>query len=1056
MAKPKVKKLHIGILAAVFVTLISAVSLAAFNAFAAPLPEGYENVQISGIYYCGLGSKETRDVSQIRIGNVQYQETADISEAKYVEYPSLPVKINKIDALDASGNNQAYTGSSFELDLADLGKISPTDGIDILSYLNSKNSVTTGYYSYPAGYMGLYKNENEVRTGNPSVAKFVLTLTDGSTVDVNSLNVKTIYPALINQLGYEDNAKYYVVGFEVIKTYDLKQSTSIKNTSFLIGGVTVPLKTKTNDEGEKVYLAPDYQAVFSDGSESSVYENMYMKTLAISTNTIMIFSASQYGGTNVCTPGNALNYSLSLQYGAYGYRTILPSRMEFNYYTKDEGVVDSNTPPLEEDSRTSPVYSNPEALLDYSGAVSRYGVFTKASGFVINDGGKVSKEGYFLDKWILTDKSGNPITDDEGNYVSSARSGETLYFNYVAGTTDTGGTGREYYQLYSGYSFEGIDPNTGELRYSYTAKPVFRNQSNLRYELNLSEVYSCYDKDGHAIIYGRDTDYFYDENNYELTDYATVTSDTYTSSSYTFVGWSKDKTIISLLKKTDDGNYIDAYNNVYEASSFLTAGDTVLMDKDHTLYAVWRISDAQQDNFIRVRAKVTNGKFVAGGVYSGCRENYGNWICNIGSDLWLNSVGESYKFESYKFINKVSTLNFLSVPNEGYDGYKLKYHLGDTTYSVGYSENEIPVCAGYDGHCDHFQQPLQNASTSETYYYEIEYFDSSSCDIYFYDNNPSLNTESGKFYSDGSVSYNAYGLWNNKEYALSQWSVPQGDGSVKLNGVGVKGYTTTYTWTPAPDAQFNFDGYYFAGWAKASYVYPHYAYDPDSLVDKIDFASSSQISLVAVWKEIPNVIYYSDTDKTTAIDTQPQTPGFEINVGLSQGITAPTKEHYQLAGWECVTAGVTVNDGKFTMPDGKVEFVPVWKINKNNVIYTVENAPAGYTKPATEAVAYGDNVTVAGVPSVTGYDFTGWECTASGVTVTDGKFTMPDSEVNFKGTFTIKSFNLNYYDNIDNSSPIATQSKQYNSTFTLSEGITLPTREGHNLKGWNTSANAHV
>lgn len=526
VAKPKVKKLHIGILAAVFVTLIAAVSLVAFSAFAATLPEGYENVEISGIYYCSLGSNENKNVSKIKIFDCGYHETDNVDEAKYVKYPSIggDYNITKITVSTAGGYSSST--SEFSLSLSDMGMVEKS-GEDLLvqshTYLTSSNST-------------ICNSESDVRKNETNDVTFVLTLANGDEMTVSSLNSNTVYQALLDKYSITGGAVYYSVSSDLITEYDLKQSTTIKNTSFLIGGVTVPLKTKINDEGEKAYLAPYYQAVFSDGSESSIYENMYMKTLAISQNTIMVFSGFQYGGTNVCTPGNALDYSLALQYGAYGYRTILPARMELNYYTHEGGVTDSNTPPLEEDSRISPVYSNPEAFLDHSGAVSGYGVFTTHSGFVINDGGKVTKDGYFIDKWVLTDKSGNPLTDGEGNYISSARSGEKIYFNYVASGGSVGGSGRDYYQLYSGYSFEGIDPDTGELRYSYTAKPTFRNQSNLKYELNLSEVYSCYDKDGHAIIYGRDTDYFYDENNYELTDYATVTSDTYTSSSYTFVG----------------------------------------------------------------------------------------------------------------------------------------------------------------------------------------------------------------------------------------------------------------------------------------------------------------------------------------------------------------------------------------------------------------------------------------------------------------------------------------------------------------------------------------
>lgn len=1054
-----IKKVHIGILAAVFLTLIAAVSVVAFNAFATGvdvLPEGYTNVNISGIYYRGVLSSVDKDVSQIRILDYGYHEVDNTDDAEYIQYPSLDYKIQKIEAYDSDNNLLGATEASFSFDLSELGKVSIFDGADILSYLYSKDA---SICLIKQDDRTSYHTESEFKAAvMPATVTFVLTLTDGEQITVSSLNSKTVYPALLSYYSLDDSAAYSAISYEVIETYDLKKSTEIVDTSFLTGNLTIPLKAVENGDGSTSYRLPDYQLVYSDGDVSEVIENITDETVTVYNSTLFCFGGVRSGAA-VCTPNNAINFKLALQYGAYGYRTFLPARIELNYKLGDD-VTDTNDPLLEEDSRTDPI------------STEKY-LFNGAYGFITNDGSNVSKEGNFLDRWVLVDNDGNPIMGDDGNYISEARPGEKLYFNYLAGKSSTGDT---YYELLEGYTYEGIDPDTGELRYSYTASPIWRDSANLKYDLNLAEVVQCWNQsgttfrnDGDGFLYQPPT--FYDGNNYALTESATIIGDTYTSSSgsYTFLGWYEDEAL-SLLKKTADGNYIDAYDQVYHASSILQGGDQVLMDRDHTLYAVWCIAEGSEDDYVKVTATVINGKFIHADdpenpINSSCSaNNFGN--CNRYSSSWVNSTGTSSAFVS----KQTNYLDFLSIPDNGYSSYKLKYKTGSKTYSKGYGENELPLSNAYaDGRCDHFSSPLESASSDETYYYEIEYVDSSACQIYFYDNNPTLGNTPDQYYFEGTVGYTAYGLWFYKEYALSEWSVPQEDGSVKLNGVGTistewdsSTYTTTSKWNPVPDAEFAFDGYYFAGWSISSFAgygssgNAYYKYDENDLIDTIEFTKDPMLSsvyLVAVWKEIPNVIYYSDTDKATAIDTQSKSPNLEIIVGLSTGVAEPTKEHYTFAGWECVTTGVTVTDGKFTMPQSDVEFVPKWEINKNDVIYKVTNAPTGYTEPATQSVEYGKDVTVAAVPNVTGYDFEGWECVTVGVTVTDGKFTMPDKAVTFTGTFTPKSFTLNYYNNIDNSSPIATQSKEYNAKVSVADGVTAPTREGYTLDGWNTSAN---
>ena len=99
------------------------------------------------------------------------------------------------------------------------------------------------------------------------------------------------------------------------------------------------------------------------------------------------------------------------------------------------------------------------------------------------------------------------------------------------------------------------------------------------------------------------------------------------------------------------------------------------------------------------------------------------------------------------------------------------------------------------------------------------------------------------------------------------------------------------------------------------------------------------------------------------------------------------------------TADVTVSAGKYTMPSGDV----VFNATSTKLDYTVHyeyrgTVPAGAPAlPADGTYKTGDKVTVAAVPSVTGYVFSGWQ--AAEVTIENGEFAMPSRNVTIIGTF---------------------------------------------------------
>lgn len=245
------------------------------------------------------------------------------------------------------------------------------------------------------------------------------------------------------------------------------------------------------------------------------------------------------------------------------------------------------------------------------------------------------------------------------------------------------------------------------------------------------------------------------------------------------------------------------------------------------------------------------------------------------------------------------------------------------------------------------------------------------------------------------------------------------------------------------------DGYTFDGW-----------YYGDEIVTSFEMPAEDVV-LIGAWSkdEVPveeyNVTYkYEGTVPAGAPAAPVDTNKYEEGEGVTVK-ALPVLEGYEFTGWTYngtdYAAGETV-----TMPAADIEFIGTWtEIVVEPETYTVTyeytgTVPAGAPAVPVDANEYeeGDNVTVAAVPSLDGYTFSGWYYNNTITT----NFEMPASDVVVTGewvedlpdTYTIT---YTYTGNVPENSPavpgIATAAEGEEITVAA-----VPSLDGYTFDGW--------
>ena len=163
---------------------------------------------------------------------------------------------------------------------------------------------------------------------------------------------------------------------------------------------------------------------------------------------------------------------------------------------------------------------------------------------------------------------------------------------------------------------------------------------------------------------------------------------------------------------------------------------------------------------------------------------------------------------------------------------------------------------------------------------------------------------------------------------------------------------------------------------------------------------------------------YTGTDIPKNAPTLPADS--EYAAGVSVGVIADVDvAGYTFSGWQATTeSGVTITDGKFTMPSKDVTIVGSFTKNQtHSVTYIIEGSdkPSGYQPPKQKNYEVGEDVLLDSLKKgdeIDGYRFKGWTVKTPQVqveTVDEGQaFTMPGQNVEIVGSFELIQYKVTY------------------------------------------------
>ena len=164
--------------------------------------------------------------------------------------------------------------------------------------------------------------------------------------------------------------------------------------------------------------------------------------------------------------------------------------------------------------------------------------------------------------------------------------------------------------------------------------------------------------------------------------------------------------------------------------------------------------------------------------------------------------------------------------------------------------------------------------------------------------------------------------------------------------------------------------------------------------------SAQQLALVARQGTANTVTVTTDGSGTAFAAPAAAAAGTEIT------LSATPDSGFHFKEWQIISGGVTIKNDRFTMPDGSVEIKAIFEKDASPAptehTVTVKTDGSGTASASPAKAAAGTEITLTATPNA-GYHFREWQVISGSVTIKDGKFTMPDGNVEVMAKFTAQA-----------------------------------------------------
>lgn len=218
---------------------------------------------------------------------------------------------------------------------------------------------------------------------------------------------------------------------------------------------------------------------------------------------------------------------------------------------------------------------------------------------------------------------------------------------------------------------------------------------------------------------------------------------------------------------------------------------------------------------------------------------------------------------------------------------------------------------------------------------------------------------------------------------------------------------------------------------------------------------------VALFAQLQSVFFTLAFDANTSdpVENLPSSINYTVGETITIPNQTPIRTGYTFVGWNTNSDGSGTQYGpgdSFVGFEQDSTLYAQWTLNPVNLVYDANTTDVVENLPQTESYIPGEIATISEqIPTRNGYTFTGWNSKSdgTGIAFNPGESVLiPDNGLILYAQWMQNQNNLNFDPNTTDSVDNLPEDISYTPGYTITIPNEIPTRDGYNFIGWNTSA----